>query len=38
MKNLEPKDDRNAVYMIQFLYGLSMLLPFNTIISSLDFF
>ena len=33
-----PTDGGNAVYLIQFLYGFAMLVPFNVILSSLDFF
>lgn len=33
-----PKDEGNSVMRTQFLYGFSMLLTFNLILSSLDFF
>ena len=33
-----PKDAGKVVYLIQFLYGFAMLVPFNVILSSLDFF
>ena len=33
-----PKDKGKVVYLIQFLYGFAMLVPFNVILSSLDFF
>ena len=34
----EPTDKGDVVYKIQFLYGFAMLLTFNLILSSLDFF
>mmetsp|Transcript_31692 Transcript_31692/g.37158 ORF Transcript_31692/g.37158 Transcript_31692/m.37158 type:complete len:84 (-) Transcript_31692:1433-1684(-) len=35
---LVPEDTHNIVWLIQFLYGFAMLLTFNVILSSLDFF
>ncbi len=33
-----PVDTHRVVYQVQFLYGFAMLLTFNVILSSLDFF
>jgi len=33
-----PKDHGHSVYMIQFLYGMAILLPFNIVIACLDFY
>ena len=33
-----PEDKGNKVYLIFFLYGFGILLPFNAILTALDFF
>ena len=38
LKPCPPKDKHNAVWLIQFLYGFAMLLTFNVLLSSLDYF
>ena len=37
-KATEIVDNKNIVYMLQFLYGFAALLPFNVILSAFDFF
>ena len=34
----EPVDKYNTVYLIQLLYGMAILLPFNIIVSCTDFY
>ena len=33
-----PKDKGNFVYLVQFLYGMAILLPFNIVIACVDFY